>query len=123
MLLQLSIKNFAIFKDTIIDFNTGFSVITGESGAGKSVFITALSLINGERALKEYIRKGCEYSSVEAVYKVNKNYIVEVKAVPSDYKYRVQLVVSPGALIKLYPIYDTKAEAQAAADAFLASLI
>ena len=73
MLLQLSIKNFAIFKDTIIDFNTGFSVITGESGAGKSVFITALSLINGERALKEYIRKGCEYSSVEAVYKVNKD--------------------------------------------------
>ncbi|MFA5340462.1 MAG: hypothetical protein WC332_01675, partial [Clostridia bacterium] len=75
MLLQLSIKNFAIFKDTIIDFSDGFNVITGESGAGKSVFITALSLINGERAMKEYIRKGCEYSSVEAVYRIEKNLI------------------------------------------------
>lgn len=73
MLLQLSIRNFAVFKDTIIDFSEGFNVITGESGAGKSVFITALSLINGERAMKEYIRKGCEYSSVEAVYKLKKD--------------------------------------------------
>lgn len=78
MLLQLSIKNFAIFKDTIIDFNDGFNVITGESGAGKSVFITALSLINGERALKEYIRKGCEYSSVEAVYHVKEAILDQV---------------------------------------------
>ncbi|HPB16753.1 MAG TPA: DNA repair protein RecN [Clostridia bacterium] len=73
MLLQLSIRNFAVFRDTIIDFSEGFNVITGESGAGKSVFITALSLINGERAMKEYIRKGCEYSSVEAVYKLKKD--------------------------------------------------
>jgi len=72
LLLQLSIKNFAIFKDTTIDFSDGFNVITGESGAGKSVFITALSLINGERAMKEYIRKGFEYSTVEAVYKLPK---------------------------------------------------
>ena len=43
MLLQLSIRNFAVFKDTTIDFSDGFNVITGESGAGKSVFITALS--------------------------------------------------------------------------------
>lgn len=73
LLLQLSIKNFAIFRDTIIDFNNGFSVITGESGAGKSVFITALSLINGERAYKEYIRKGFDNSTVEAVFQVNPN--------------------------------------------------
>ncbi|HHT94658.1 MAG TPA: DNA repair protein RecN [Clostridia bacterium] len=73
MLLQLSIRNFAIFKDTTIDFSDGFNVITGESGAGKSVFITALSLINGERGFKEYIRKGCDFSSVEAVYRLKKD--------------------------------------------------
>ncbi len=81
MLLQLSIKNFAIFKDTIIDFSDGFNVITGESGAGKSVFITALSLINGERAMKEYIRKGCEYSSVEAVYKIKNDLTSNISSI------------------------------------------
>lgn len=70
MLIQLSIKNFSIFSDSTIDFTSGFNIITGESGAGKSVFISALSLISGERAMKEYIRKGCDFAQIEAVYQI-----------------------------------------------------
>lgn len=71
MLLQLSIKNFSIFTDTTIDFSSGFNIITGESGAGKSVFISALSLISGERAMKEYIRKGSDFAQIEAIYSIS----------------------------------------------------
>jgi uncharacterized repeat protein (TIGR02543 family) len=73
-------------------------------------------------AIGDFIALPVYEDTTNLAYKVNKNYIVEVKAVPSDYKYRIQLTVSPGALIKLYPIYNTKAEAQAAVDAFLAMI-
>lgn len=101
-----------------------FSYWSGETeGAIPVGTLGDISLTAVWSAIGDFIALPVYEDTTNLVYKVNKNYIVEVKAVPSDYKYRVQLVVSPGALIKLYPIYDTKAEAQAAADAFLASLI
>ena len=101
-----------------------FSYWSGETeGAIPVGTLGDISLIAVWSAIGDFIALPVYEDTTNLVYKVNKNYIVEVKAVPSDYKYRIQLVVSPGALIKLYPIYDTKAEAQAAADAFLASLI
>lgn len=72
MLLQISVINFAVFNNETIDLYKGLSVITGESGAGKSVLINALSLINGSRAYKEMIRKDCEYALVKAVFKLDK---------------------------------------------------
>ena len=50
MLLKLSIKNYILIQDVEIDFSTGFSVITGETGAGKSILLGALGLILGQRA-------------------------------------------------------------------------
>ena len=50
MLLKLSIKNYILIHDLEIDFTEGFSVITGETGAGKSILLGALSLILGQRA-------------------------------------------------------------------------
>lgn len=82
-----------------------------------------LTLVAQWAMIGDFVALPIYEDTTNLAYKVNKNYIVEVKAVPSNYKYRIQLTVSPGALIKLYPIYDTKAEAQAAADAFMASLI
>ncbi|HBD63969.1 MAG TPA: DNA repair protein RecN, partial [Clostridiales bacterium] len=73
MLLNLSISNFAVFEKESINFDKGFNVFTGETGSGKSVLIEALSLILGERASKDLIRKGKNSSVVEAVFDVSGN--------------------------------------------------
>lgn len=53
---------------TIINFENGFHVITGETGSGKSVLFNALSAITGERVHKDFIRKGCEKAEIKAVF-------------------------------------------------------
>ncbi len=68
MLLNLSISNFAVFENESINFDKGFNVFTGETGSGKSVLIEALSLITGERASKDLIRKGKNSAVIEAVF-------------------------------------------------------
>lgn len=55
MLQQLSIKNYVLIENQIIDFQSGFSVITGETGAGKSIILGALGLLLGDRADKEVV--------------------------------------------------------------------
>ncbi|HAQ39892.1 MAG TPA: DNA repair protein RecN [Clostridiales bacterium] len=68
MLLNLSISNFAVFENESINFDKGFNGFTGETGSGKSVLIEALSLITGERASKDLIRKGKNSAVIEAVF-------------------------------------------------------
>src|SRR5213594_577770 len=70
MLTTLRIKNLALVEDLTIDFQPGLNVITGETGAGKSVIIGALSLVLGERAGRDLIRSGTDSCSVEAVFEV-----------------------------------------------------
>ncbi|MCK5759130.1 MAG: DNA repair protein RecN [Clostridiales bacterium] len=70
MLLQISIRNFAIFKDAVLEPGDGYNAITGESGAGKSVIVNALSLICGARAYKEMIRTGETGATIEAVFRI-----------------------------------------------------
>lgn len=71
MLLNLSISNFAVFENETIKFDKGFNVFTGETGSGKSVLIEALSLILGERASKDLIRKGKTSAVIEAVFDIS----------------------------------------------------
>lgn len=66
MISTLHIKNIGIIEDIIIDFNEGFNVLTGETGAGKSLIINALNIISGGRFSKEMIRNGEKNSFVEA---------------------------------------------------------
>lgn len=68
MLTTLRIKNLALVVDLTLDLQPGYNVITGETGAGKSVLIGALSLVLGERADRTLIRSGSESCSVEAVF-------------------------------------------------------
>lgn len=68
MLLQLEIRNFAIIEHTIINFENHFNALTGETGAGKSILLDALSVVIGERTNKEWIRKGEEKATVKAVF-------------------------------------------------------
>jgi len=68
MLLTLAITNVAIIDRLEIEFGPGFNVLTGETGAGKSIVMDALGLILGDRANPELIRAGCEEAAVEALF-------------------------------------------------------
>ncbi|MBI2947539.1 MAG: DNA repair protein RecN [Verrucomicrobia bacterium] len=68
MLATLRIRNLALVADMTVDFRAGYNVITGETGAGKSILIGALNLVLGERADRTLIRSGAESCSVEAVF-------------------------------------------------------
>lgn len=73
MLQSLSIYNYALITELHIDFKAGMSVLTGETGAGKSIIMGALSLVQGQRADTRIIREGEQKSVVEAVFDL-KNY-------------------------------------------------
>jgi DNA repair protein RecN (Recombination protein N) len=70
MLTDLRIKNLALVNDLAIQFGPGYNSITGETGAGKSILIGALSLVLGERADRTLIRDGDDHCSVEAIIEV-----------------------------------------------------
>ena len=69
MLLKLHISKYALIDNTDIDFYPGFSVITGETGAGKSILLGAINLLLGERADVRAIKAGAQKCVVEAVFK------------------------------------------------------
>lgn len=68
MLLTLNVKNFAIIDNIQIDFENGFTVLTGETGAGKSLIIDAISLLFGERASNDLIRYGEQKAIIEGTF-------------------------------------------------------
>lgn len=71
MLQSLTIKNIALIDNLTIELNGGFNVLTGETGAGKSLIIDSLALLLGEKADKSLISYGTDYASVEAVFYTN----------------------------------------------------
>ena len=73
MLQQLSIKNIALIDELHIELNDGFNVLSGETGAGKSIIIDALNLVLGERADKELVRTGTQKARVEGIFGVDDN--------------------------------------------------
>lgn len=68
MLHELSIRNFAIINDLHIAFGSGLNILTGETGAGKSIIIDALGLLLGDRGSAEWIRSGSDTAEIEAVF-------------------------------------------------------
>lgn len=70
MLTHLSIKNYALIEQLEVDFHEGFSVITGETGAGKSIIMGALSLILGQRADLQALRDNSEKCVVEGIFNI-----------------------------------------------------
>ncbi|MBC2703191.1 DNA repair protein RecN [Desulfobacula sp.] len=68
MLSELAIKNFAIIDDIRISFQDGFSVLTGETGTGKSIIIEAVNLLLGGRASADLVRSGCDTAELEAFF-------------------------------------------------------
>lgn len=73
MLKHLTIKHYAIIEELTIEFQSGLNIITGETGAGKSILIGALSLIFGERASTDVVRKGADKTVVEGIFGIAGN--------------------------------------------------
>lgn len=72
MLVSLYVKNLALIDETEVYFGNGLNILTGETGAGKSIIIGSVSLALGAKAEKEMIRDGADYALVELVFQVEK---------------------------------------------------
>ena len=86
MLKSLYIQNFVLIDNLDIQFNKGFSVITGETGAGKSIILGALSLVLGQRVDGRSIKKGSEKCVIEAEFNI-RSYRLEPFFLPNDLEY------------------------------------
>jgi DNA repair protein RecN (Recombination protein N) len=73
MLEELSIRNYALIDSISLSFRRGFNVLSGETGAGKSIIVGSLSFLMGGKAESDVIRTGAEEAGVSAVVSVNKN--------------------------------------------------
>ncbi|HEX5528103.1 MAG TPA: DNA repair protein RecN [Methylomirabilota bacterium] len=71
MLRELSIRNLAVVEEAVVPFAAGLNVLTGETGAGKSIVVDALLLITGARAQPDWIRTGADTALVEAVFEID----------------------------------------------------
>lgn len=70
MLVQLKVANYALIDEMVLEFSEGFNVLTGETGAGKSIIVDTVMLLLGARAKAEDIRKGRETALVEGVFEI-----------------------------------------------------
>ena len=77
MLELLHIKNIAVIDEAEIEFDDGFNVLTGETGAGKSIIIDSINMVLGERTSKNLIRNGEKKASVEAMFYINNKYVTD----------------------------------------------
>jgi DNA repair protein RecN (Recombination protein N) len=68
MLLELNIRNFAVIKQTSVSFGRGLTILTGETGAGKSILIDAISMLLGGRGSADYVRYGCKKAEIEGLF-------------------------------------------------------
>ncbi len=68
MLIELRLENYAVIDNLVVEFGPGLNLLTGETGAGKSILIDALALLLGEKASSDVIRAGAERAVVAAVF-------------------------------------------------------
>jgi len=86
MISHINIKNFAIIENTEIEFNEGLNIVTGETGAGKSIVIEAVSLALGARADVSYIRTGCDKAVVQLVADLDGEDVIITREVSANGK-------------------------------------
>jgi DNA repair protein RecN (Recombination protein N) len=70
MLLELHVRNFALIEEVRLSLESGLNILTGETGAGKSILLDAVSLILGGRASSDFVRQGTEKATIEALFAV-----------------------------------------------------
>jgi DNA repair protein RecN (Recombination protein N) len=87
MLVELRIRDYAVVEDLTLELGPGLNALTGETGAGKSIIVGAVSLLLGERASSEVVRAGAERATVEAVFDVHDE--PEVRRLADEHGFRV----------------------------------
>lgn len=93
MLESLHVKNLALIDEQEVDFQEGMNILTGETGAGKSIIIGSVNLALGAKAGKEYIRAGAEYALVELVFSLNEQQYLLVRAMELPMEEDRQLIL------------------------------
>ncbi|HKN33239.1 MAG TPA: DNA repair protein RecN [Terriglobales bacterium] len=78
MLLELRLENYAVIDNVAVEFAAGLNLLTGETGAGKSILIDALSLLLGNKASSEVIRSGAERAVISAVFEVAEKKVAHI---------------------------------------------
>ncbi|CAM3802336.1 DNA repair protein RecN [Alkalicoccus chagannorensis] len=73
MLMELSIRNFAIIEELSVSFDEGLTVLTGETGAGKSIIIDAIGLLIGGRGSVDFVRHGSKRAEIEGLFSIQEN--------------------------------------------------
>lgn len=86
MLRLLSVTNFATIEQLEVELAPGFNVLTGETGAGKSIIVDALSLLLGERADGGMVRSGARQSRVEGIFLLNGDIVQKIKTALDEYE-------------------------------------
>ncbi|MCB9480898.1 MAG: DNA repair protein RecN [Desulfobacteraceae bacterium] len=93
MISEISIKNLAVIDDIRIKFENGLNILTGETGAGKSIIINAINLILGDRANAKAIRTGEESAEVEAFFSIEENSPAWIKMKENDFNPEEGLII------------------------------
>ena len=92
MLVSLQVKNYALIKELKIGFNSGFSIITGETGAGKSILLGALSLLLGQRADTTVLMDKQKKCVVEGIFDI-KDYVLQPFFTENDIDYEDNTII------------------------------
>ena len=79
MLINLHVKNLALIEEVDVDFTNGLIVLTGETGAGKSLILGSVNIALGNKVSKDVIRTGADFSIVELTFLVNDEIIKKIK--------------------------------------------
>lgn len=77
MLINIHVKDFAIIDDVEVDFKDRLNILSGETGAGKSIIIDSINVAIGARVATNIIRKDADYALVEVVFQTDDKYIVD----------------------------------------------
>ncbi len=115
MLKELRIKNLAIIDDLTIRFEAGLNVLTGETGAGKSIIVDALGLALGERAQTDMIKTGKEDASVEAFFEISDHPLLKEMGIISEDGIILRRNISAAGKSRAY-INDTIVNIQSLSD-------
>ncbi len=78
MLVELRLENYTVIDNLVVEFAAGLNLLTGETGAGKSILIDALSLLLGEKAFSDIIRSGAEKAVLSAVFEIESKAVEQV---------------------------------------------
>ncbi|MCW8811893.1 MAG: DNA repair protein RecN [Chlorobium sp.] len=93
MLKSFEVKDYALIEHISVELGSGLNIITGETGAGKSILIDAMSLLLGERASTEVVRKGAQKSFVEGIFNVKGNKKVKSLIEESNVEFSDELII------------------------------